>query len=169
VGTDTARDFQYRSDLNRSHELAHDLLAYGAMHFPAFAGTLGNTSAYLINKLQDFSTRARRVLEREIPEREERERLLTQNPRHKSDPIRFHYEKRPVVHVLNGLIHSKDIWINHVLDPNHPTWKPTGAFVLLGFGIETDERRIDHVDLFGFAHGFLARSNKPMNDFLGKI
>lgn len=161
---DSPSEYLYRLDLKRSHELAFDLMAYGSTLFPAFEATLSTISAYTLDKLQVFAPSARRVLETEVPSGKERIALKTSNPRFMSSGHKYEYIALPLMWIFNGIIHCRDIWINHLYDPNR-SWTPTGAIHLLGFGLETDQRRLDHVDLFAFAHGYLSRPKRAMAEF----
>ncbi|MDQ1900020.1 hypothetical protein RAH32_06140 [Paracoccus sp. WLY502] len=163
--SDSPSEYLYRADLRRSHELSFDLMCYGSTLFPAFDGTLSTTIAIVIRKLTEFAPAARRILHLEQPCVEIREKLLTTNPRYKTEGHRYPYVAIPVIWALNGIIHAKDIWVNHLRDSENQAWQPNGAFHLIGFGFETDQRRVEHVDLFAFANGYLSRPGHYMNDF----
>lgn len=165
---DSPSEYLYRSDLKRSHELALELMSYGSTLYPAFDGTLSTAISIVIRKLTEFAPSARRILHIEIPDAKTREELATTNPRFKTEGHRYPYTQLPVIWALNGIIHANDLWINHLHDPENRAWQPSGAFHLVGFGFETDQRRVEHVDLFSFAHGFLSRPGRYMNDFFDR-
>ncbi|MGY6411870.1 MAG: hypothetical protein ACXIUV_12720 [Alkalilacustris sp.] len=165
---DSTEDFLYRTDVQRSHQLAMDLICYGSTLLPAFDGTLANATANVLRKLHEFAPSARRVLKSEIPEQEEREKLLTANPRYKTEGHKYTYQALPIVWALNGILHANNLWINHLLDSENLAWEPTGAIHILGFGYETDQRRVEHVDLFAFAFGFLRRPGDHMREFFDR-
>ena len=160
----TATQFRLKLDFEKSHRLATDLMAYSSTRFPAFDGTLANVSSYVLETLADIAVCGRRVLEAEVPEEKERASIMTK-------PSCFVFtggpkqdEPLPVQFILNGIIHAKKIWLNHAKGTG--SWEPCGDFVIQGFGIKTDKREYPHIDLFGFAHGFLGRPAISLNTLL---
>ena len=164
---DTPAEYLYRTDLIKAHRLAFDLMCYASTRLAASDGTLNTASSQVLDKLGEFAPSARRVLSREIPDKSLRQELMTTKPKFKADPCRHKYEPIPVIWALNGIVHAKDMWINHVVAKSSESilWS-VGDMIIQGFGYETDERRLEHVDLFAFTEGYLSRSGKPWREFI---